>query len=370
VVGVDRINAEAVKSRSKEWRTVLDVADRVGTIGEEHYEFKRDALQNQTGSFGSVTIAELVGTGVEFAIKQIDLRGTTNAAAQTKDDQKEDALVEKRAFYEEEVLNGIGGHPFCIELYDSFFSPRGPYLNLVLHKAEEDLNGYLARKGHLPEPTARFYAAELLLALEHVHKKGFVWRDLKLENVLIKADGHIAICDFDLALPNPAIHSSAEAEQERQREEHSSSKGPHIFGTMDYLSPEVIQGGGHTEMSDFWAYGVLVYEIVYGARPFAAWSQERTFYNITTRTLETPNKPEVSQVARSFITQLLRKAGYPKVDPKKRLGGEGGAEAIKLHPFFEGIDFDTLHEQDALKYYKLPSAREAEGEKAFRNGSA
>jgi serine/threonine protein kinase len=82
-----------------------------------------------------------------------------------------------------------------------------------------------------------------------------VWRDLKLENVLIKADGHIAICDFDLALPNPANQSDAEAEQERQREEHSSSKGPQIYGTMDYLSPEVIQGGGHTEMSDFWAYG-------------------------------------------------------------------------------------------------------------------
>jgi hypothetical protein len=73
-------------------------------------------------------------------------------------------VQKKRAFYEEEVLNGIEGHPFCIELYDSFFSPRGPYLNLVLHKAEEDLNGYLARKGHLPEPTARSVLTERFLS--------------------------------------------------------------------------------------------------------------------------------------------------------------------------------------------------------------
>ncbi|KAG6504646.1 hypothetical protein ZIOFF_036981 [Zingiber officinale] len=231
----------------------------------------------------------------------------------------------------------------------------------------------------------RFYAAELVLALEYLHGLGIVYRDLKPENILIQDNGHLMLVDFDLStkLPpksplNPlgstsfrrrelaperngnkeevkkkntkrkerrllgcfsfnsgvspeATESAASAGNPTppSTESSSSGKSNSFVGTEEYVAPEIIQGRGHDFAVDWWGLGVVLYEMLYGRTPFRGQDRKETFYRILTKQPELTGEPTP---LRRLLRRLLEK------DPARRISCEG----IKAHEFFEGIIWDEV----------------------------
>ncbi|KAL3895114.1 MAG: hypothetical protein SGCHY_004889 [Lobulomycetales sp.] len=207
----------------------------------------------------------------------------------------------------------------------------------------------------LVENDARFYAAEVICALEYLHLMGFVYRDLKPENILLHSTGHIMLTDFDLSKPS----SSGQAGSPlfvKQAGFFSSlgsnqSPGPVIdtknctadlrtnsfVGTEEYISPEVIRGHGHTAAVDWWTLGILIYEMLYATTPFKGPNRNSTFSNVLHNDIYFPPKSsEVSSTCRNLVRKLLIK------DENRRLASRSGASEVKAHPFFKAINWALL----------------------------
>lgn len=188
----------------------------------------------------------------------------------------------------------------------------------------------------------RFYAAEVLLALEYLHLMGFVYRDLKPENILMHESGHIRLTDFDLSKA-----AATSVDEHIKNALGNGSTKPTILtnsfvGTEEYLAPEVIHGKGYGVSVDWWTLGILMYEMLYGVTPFRGATQQDTFKKIEKGSVKFPKHPRcsVSKDCKSLIKKLLCS------DPKKRLGWSKGAEEIKTHSFFEKIDWSSIQNQE------------------------
>nr|CAB3462628.1 unnamed protein product [Digitaria exilis] len=276
----------------------------------------------------------------------------------------------ERAAAEKRILRKLD-HPFLPTLFADFDAP--PHFSCVvtefcpggdLHSLRHRMPGR-----RFPLPSARFYAAEVLLALEYLHMMGIVYRDLKPENVLIRADGHIMLTDFDLSLEStssPSIEAAADDvndgastsvscfpehlfRMKRRRRtvpktttstfvaEPVDARSSSFVGTHEYVAPEVARGGAHGAAVDWWAYGVFLYELLYGRTPFAGDNNQATLRNIARRPLAFPSDSgDDAAAARDLIASLLVK------DPRDRLGFRRGAADVKAHPFFRGINFALL----------------------------
>ncbi|EIW81036.1 Pkinase-domain-containing protein [Coniophora puteana RWD-64-598 SS2] len=208
-------------------------------------------------------------------------------------------------------------NPFIVPLKFSFQSEQKLYLVLAFVNGGE-LFHHLQREQRFSEERSRFYSAELLLALEHLHDLDVVYRDLKPENILLDYTGHIALCDFGLCKLNMKDSDTTNT----------------FCGTPEYLAPEILNGHGYTKAIDWWTLGVLLFEMLAGLPPFYDEVTDKMYQKI----LQDPLVfgPEISEQARSILTGLLTR------DPTKRLG-TNGAEEIRKHPFFaDHIDFDKL----------------------------
>jgi serine/threonine-protein kinase OXI1 len=258
-----------------------------------------------------------------------------------------------------------------------------------------------------PESVIRFYAAELVLALEHLHGLGVVYRDLKPENVLIQESGHVMLVDFDLSttlpppLPPPppdaapARASSLLPSSHRHRRRNKNKKASTVFacfsrrhvaspetspqsplftsmtapsassssccsppglrtpaksnsfvGTEDYVAPEIVAGSGHDYAVDWWGLGVVIYEMLYGCTPFRGRSRRETFHRVLTAPPELPG--EATPLC-DLITRLLEK------DPGKRLGARG----VKRHAFFRGVDWDRVLDVARPPFIPSPDENDA-----------
>eukprot|EP01116_Phalansterium_solitarium_P020271 TRINITY_DN5913_c0_g5_i2.p2 TRINITY_DN5913_c0_g5~~TRINITY_DN5913_c0_g5_i2.p2 ORF type:complete len:393 (+),score=119.10 TRINITY_DN5913_c0_g5_i2:1714-2892(+) len=188
------------------------------------------------------------------------------------------------------------------------------------------------------EETVRFYAAEILLALEYLHLNGFIYRDLKMENVLVHESGHIMITDFDLSIKGDfrAEARLLDGSQEIFASPVTSSNS--FVGTAEYLAPEVICGTANQSCSvDWWTYGILMYEGIYGHTPFQGKTTEQICAHILDGGVHFPDHMyPVSHDCKSLIKKLLDS------DPKKRLGGQHDAADIKKHKFFDKINFALI----------------------------
>nr|AML77652.1 putative LOV domain-containing protein [Oenothera rosea] len=342
---------------SPSWKAVQKVLDSGEVLGLKHF---RPVKPLGSGDTGSVHLVELCGTGQLFAMKAMDKSVMLNRNKV------------HRACAEREILDMLD-HPFLPALYASFQTKThiclitdycsGGELFLLLDRQPTKV---------LKEDAVRFYAAEVIVALEYLHFQGIIYRDLKPENVLLQSDGHIALTDFDLSCltsckPQLLLPSTDEKKKRKNRQ-----KGPEtpIFmaepirasnsfvGTEEYIAPEIISGAGHTSAVDWWALGILLYEMLYGYTPFRGKTRQKTFANILHKDLKFPANKAASLHVKQLMFRLLHR------DPKSRLGSRGGADDIKRHPFFRGINWALvrtmeLPELDAPLFGEADMGKEA-----------
>ncbi|XP_078413060.1 ribosomal protein S6 kinase alpha-5-like isoform X1 [Cetorhinus maximus] len=226
---------------------------------------------------------------------------------------------------ERQVLEHIRQSPFLVTLHYAFQTDTKLHLILDYVNGGE-LFTHLYQREHFTEEEVRIYAGEIVLALEHLHKLGIIYRDIKLENILLDGDGHVVLTDFGLSKEFVTF------ENERTYS---------FCGTIEYMAPEIIQGGssGHDKAVDWWSLGVLVYELLTGASPFTVDGAKNSQAEISRRILKNdpPFSVEIQPTTKNLIQKLLMK------DPKQRLGsGPTGAEEIKSHAFFQGLNWRDL----------------------------
>ncbi|KAH0809667.1 hypothetical protein GEV33_013123 [Tenebrio molitor] len=208
-------------------------------------------------------------------------------------------------------------HPFIVKLHYAFQTAGKLYLILDFLRGG-DLFSRLSKEVMFTEEDVKFYLAELALALNHLHSLGIIYRDLKPENVLLDADGHIALTDFGLSkLPL------------------EEGKAYSFCGTVEYMAPEVVNRKGHSFAADWWSFGVLMFEMLTGSLPFQGSNRRDTMTQILKAKLGMP--ANLSSEAQSLLRALFKR------NPANRLGaGPGGVEDLKKHEFFATIDFDAL----------------------------
>ncbi|KAJ4893605.1 Serine/threonine-protein kinase WAG2 [Raphanus sativus] len=316
-----------------------------------------------TGNLGRVFLCNLRDSSARFALKVIDRNNLTTA--------KKLSQVETEA----EILSLLD-HPFLPTLHARIDESHYTCL-LIDYAPNGDLHSLLRKQpgNRLPLQPVRFFAAEVLVALEYLHAMGIVYRDLKPENVLLREDGHVMLSDFDLCFKSDVVPTfksrryrrtssspslrrrrsgclSAPAEEMSYEREEIVSEftaepvtafSRSCVGTHEYLAPELVSGNGHGSGVDWWAFGIFLYELLHGTTPFKGDSKEQTLRNIvsTTKTAKFHVDSDLDE-ARDLIEKLLVK------DPKKRLGCARGAQDIKRHPFFDGIKWPLI------RHYKPP----------------
>ncbi|CAM0951860.1 unnamed protein product [Alopecurus aequalis] len=370
------------KGNDSRWEAIQVVKSREGVLGLNQFRLLKKL---GSGDIGSVYLSELSGTKSHFAMKVMD---KTSLASRKK-------LL--RAQTEREILQSLD-HPFLPTLYTHFETDKFSCLVMEFCPGG-DLHTLRQRQPgkHFSEQAAKFYVAEVLLALEYLHMLGIIYRDLKPENVLVREDGHIMLTDFDLSLrcstsptvirgANPALDamqrnnaaycvqpaciqpscvvpttcfgprffskskSKSKSKKEKSKPdvanqvnlfpemiaEPTDARSMSFVGTHEYLAPEIVKGEGHGSAVDWWTFGIFLYELLFGKTPFKGSGNRATLFNVVGQPLRFPESPLVSFSARDMIRGLLVK------DPQHRLGHKRGATEIKQHPFFEGVNWALI----------------------------
>ncbi|XP_075870343.1 protein kinase C delta type-like [Nelusetta ayraudi] len=264
------------------------------------------------GSFGKVLLAELKGQGQFFAVKVL------KKDVVLMDDDVECTMVEKR------VLALAWENPFLTHLYSTFQSKE--HLFFVMEYLNGgDLMFHIQDKGRFDINRATFYSAEIIVGLQFLHSKGIIYRDLKLDNVMLDKDGHIKIADFGMCKEN--VFGEARATT--------------FCGTPDYIAPEILLGQKYSFSVDWWSFGVLVYEMLIGQSPFQGDDEDELFESIRS---DTPHYPRwITKESKSLIELLFER------DPSRRLGVVGD---VRAHPFFRTINWSALEKREVNPPFK------------------
>ena len=305
------------------------------------------------GAFGEVRVCKYIPNGSIVAIKKM----------KKEEMHKKNQVLHVRA--ERDVLSEAKNE-WIVDLKFSFQDQNYLYLGMEFLPGG-DLMSLLMARDILPEQEAKFYAAEIVLAIESVHKLDCIHRDLKPDNVLIDADGHIKLSDFGLSkkLDLKLIDNNLQNElrnfdtnnnsnnirgfknlsyaQQFSQFKSMKSKKRRAFafstvGTPDYIAPEVIRQKGYGQEIDWWSLGVIMFEMMIGYPPFFSESSTETCKKILDwrKTLNIRPEANISKEAEDILRKLIN-------DPETRLGTNGSDE-IKNHPFFKGIDWNHIKE--------------------------
>lgn len=254
------------------------------------------------GYYGKVMLVEHKDTKALFALKSV---------------HKSRLLKESKVqtvFSERNILI-MSNHPFIVGIKFAFQNEKKIYLGLEYVSGGE-LFSLIERGVGVPWKKVSFYVAEVALALDYLHSIGIVYRDLKLENVLLCEDGHIKLTDFGLS--------------KCLGDEADDPTTSTFCGTSEYLAPEVVKNMQYGFEIDWWALGVFTYEFIFTVTPFYSKNTKTVYQNILTGQPKFPHG--TNPVVIDFIKKMLTK------DPAQR----PTLNDIKSHPFFQGIDFDDL----------------------------
>mmetsp|Transcript_28161 Transcript_28161/g.84228 ORF Transcript_28161/g.84228 Transcript_28161/m.84228 type:complete len:762 (+) Transcript_28161:61-2346(+) len=274
------------------------------------------------GSFGKVfLVRKITGTDAKalYAMKVL-----TKAKLKVRDKMRTKA--------ERDILADTQ-HPFIVQLHYAFQTEGKLYLILDFVRGG-DLFTRLTNEVMFTEADVRIYLAEICLALEHLHSLGIIYRDLKPENILLDSNGHIALTDFGLS---------------KDAEDAAEGKTYSFCGTVEYMAPEVVNRKGHDCIADWWSFGVLMYEMLTGDLPFHSDNRKTTMTMILRARLAMPR--QLSATAQSLLRKLFKRV------PSARLGAKG-ADEIKAHVFFDGINWDKLYRKEVDPPFKPPLSGE------------
>ncbi|KAF2086626.1 kinase-like protein [Saccharata proteae CBS 121410] len=265
------------------------------------------------GSYGTVLLVKQRGTGRLFAQKQLrkaHLTGHKKLVEQTKTERI--------------ILENVNRHPFVVKLYYAFQDHEKLYLILEYAQGGE-LFHHLAMERMFTEEVAAYYMAEMVLALEHLHRTvGVVYRDLKPENCLLDSEGHLLLTDFGLSKVTVDEGDTCNS----------------MLGTAEYMAPEVILGKDYGMAVDWWSLGALGFDLLTGSPPFTANNNAKVQEKIVKQKLQLPYF--LGPDAKDLLTRLLRK------EPSKRLGANmpKDLQAIKSHRFFRKINWAKLAKRE------------------------
>lgn len=260
------------------------------------------------GNFGKVMLAEYKNSRSLYAIKVLKKDFILES------DEVEGTRSEKRIF----LIANRERHPFLINLHSCFQTENRIYF-VMEYISGGDLMWHI-QKELFSYRRAQFYAAEVLLALKYFHDNGVVYRDLKLDNILLTLDGHIKVADYGLC-----------------KEDMWYGRTTGTFcGTPDFMAPEIILEQKYGRAVDWWAFGVLIYQMLLGKSPFRGDDDDEVFDAILSdEPLYPINMPRNSV---SILQALLTR------DPERRLGsGPKDAEDVMAHPYFDNINFDDIY---------------------------
>lgn len=276
------------------------------------------------GAYGSVYLVKHKQTRQRFALKKIN---KNNLMLRNQVEQ---------VFVERDILS-FTDNPFVVTMYASFETRK--HLCLVMEYVEGgDCASLLKNTGPLPSDMAKLYFAEMVLAVEYLHSYGIVHRDLKPDNLLITALGHIKLTDFGLSkmgLMSMTTHLYEGCVDNSETRQFSDKQ---IFGTPDYIAPEVILRQGYGKTIDYWSMGIILYEFLIGCVPFYGESAEELFSHVVNdATIEWPSDEDwhIDPEAKNLINGLLIQ------DPLERLGSQGPQD-VKEHPYLDGIEWNSL----------------------------
>nr|XP_023683262.1 ribosomal protein S6 kinase alpha-5-like [Paramormyrops kingsleyae] len=287
-----------------------NLTGHVEKVGIENFELLKVL---GTGAYGKVFLVRKVSghdVGQLYAMKVLK-KATIVQKAKTREHTRT----------ERQVLEHIRQSPFLVTLHYAFQTDTR--LHLILdYVSGGELFTHLVQRVRFKEQEVALYSGEIVLALEHLHQLGIVYRDLKLENILLDSSGHIVLTDFGLS-----------------KEFDEVKRTYSVCGTIEYMAPEIVEGGdaGHDTAVDWWSLGVLMYELMTGGSPFTVDGRENSHTDISRRILkrDPPFPKDMGSPAKDIIQRLLTK------DPQKRLGA-AGADSVKGHPFYQKINWEDL----------------------------
>ncbi|XP_061579307.1 serine/threonine-protein kinase LATS2 [Cololabis saira] len=313
------------------------------------------------GAFGEVCLTRKVDTDALYAMKTLRKKDVLNRNQVAHVKAERDILAE-------------ADNEWVVRLYYSFQDRDSLYF-VMDYIPGGDMMSLLIRMGVFPEHLARFYVAELTLAIESVHKMGFIHRDIKPDNILIDLDGHIKLTDFGLCTGFRWTHNSKYYQkgshvrqdsmepsdfwddvsncrcgdrlmtlEQRANRQHQRCLAHSLVGTPNYIAPEVLLRKGYTQLCDWWSVGVILFEMLVGQPPFLASTPTETQIKVINweSTLQVPAQVKLSPESVDIIGRLCCSA-------EERLGANGAGE-IKAHPFFAPVDFSSNLRQQPAPY--------------------
>jgi len=305
-IGDLMMQAQPVKNRNSKYDGLRDGFSQASLMSPPSLESFKIIKVIGKGSFGKVFLVKEIQTNELYALKVL----------------RKDNIIKRNQVEHTRTERSVLGyvkHPFIVGLNMAFQSNDKLYFVLD-YCAGGELFFHLGKLGKFPEPRACFYTAEIILAISYIHNLDIIYRDLKPENVLLDARGHVRLTDFGLSKEGIS----------------SNSSGAYSFcGTPEYLAPEILNRQGHGRAVDWWSLGALLYEMLTGLPPFYCRDREKLFEKIRKSELTYPRYLKACSV--SLLRGLLNR------DPRRRLGsGPKDSEEIKCHPFFNHIDWDKL----------------------------
>jgi len=260
------------------------------------------------GSYGKVMLVKGTQDNKVYAMKMLRKENVI------KRNQQEHTKTERA------VLEAVS-HPFIVQLHFAFQTPKKLYMVMEFCPGGE-LFYHLSRTGRFSEGRAIFYTSEVTSAIAYLHSLRIIYRDLKPENLLLDADGHVKVTDFGLSKEGIEDNISAKT----------------MCGTPEYLAPEIVDRKGHGRAVDWYSIGALTYEMLTGLPPFYTRDREKLFQRIRKGELAYPGY--ITSISKHFLQSLLNR------DPEKRLGGgPADGEEVKSHPFFKNLDWGKVDQK-------------------------
>ena len=297
-----------------------------GLAGEIYVEMTFQRTEKKHYGPEDFQTLKLIGKGTFGQVYQVRKKDTNRIYAMK-------ALPKKVIVREKETAHAVGERnilvrtsiadsPFIVGLKFSFQTATDLYL-VTDYMSGGELFWHLQKEGRFDEKRAKFYIAEVILALQHLHMHDIVYLSLKPENILLDANGHIALCDFGLSKTNLTKTATTNT----------------FCGTTEYTAPEVLlDEAGYTKMVDFWSLGVLAFEMCCGWSPFYAEDTHQMYRNIVFGKVRFP-RDALTTEGRALVKGLLNR------NPKCRLGATGDPEELRRHPFFTDIDWEALEKK-------------------------